>query len=396
MTDVIFHLDGPCNLTCSYCITGAAPSFPARPLPPRLAEEWLEFVAGLPGERVVRFNGAGEPTLVPGFWDLVEGMAKLARVVLYTNLTFPLERLFAALPPERCAFVLVSLHAHWEQRPDELRRRWGALRDRSYPVWVHYMVDDARVEGARRAQSLGLDPFFLSPVQSRGAPELPRDLAPATRAFLGSELRDLHHQLLLRNRRVVFVGEDCSAGATRLVVRGDRVYRCYNSDRCLGTVRDYQLDDAATPCDALDAWCACLPDQASSTMGCFCQGEPRLCIDRAGMEIALDERRARRPAAIAAARALTRAWGERLRRAAETLPRPRRLVTIGIEAGPLRALLGDAIDDDGDAVLIACSGWTREAGERLAASMSPHPVVLLHDVPRRLDGDGLDDLEIPA
>ncbi|MCC6156529.1 MAG: radical SAM protein [Deltaproteobacteria bacterium] len=73
------YLTVACNYSCFYCTNA---------LPPRKlisAERWIEVLNRLPGDELI-FTG-GEPTLHPGFTDIVNGV-KQAKIRMYTNMSW--------------------------------------------------------------------------------------------------------------------------------------------------------------------------------------------------------------------------------------------------------------------------------------------------------------------
>ena len=247
-----------CNYKCPYCV-----------LPPvvkhRGVEEWVaafERIRFLHGSCYINLSG-GEPSIYPGFYELVQKLSRHHIVDLCTNLSWPVEKLIPALSPEN---LLLSPTFHPTQVPfekflDGLRfaRPYVTRRDPSGRPSVNFVCDPPQMDRMSEYRDrLGQAGFSLLPlplmVDGRlSSSKEEKSLIAAASPFQGSENSRLDFQLGRQSPR----GRLCGAGAIYALVRGDGgVDRCSRyKGGALGNFfsKDFLLWEGPTPC-AQD-WC---------------------------------------------------------------------------------------------------------------------------------------------
>ncbi len=247
-----------CNYQCSYC--GLPPVVKHRGV-----EEWVaafERVRSRHGSSHINLSG-GEPSIYPGFYELVRALVRHHVVDLCTNLSWPVEKLIPALSPGR---LLISPTFHptqvgFDDFLERLRfvRPYVTRRDPSGRPSVNFVCDPPQMgrmaEHRERLERAGFSLLPL-PLMVEGAlsntdeeKESITDASP----FHGAADPRLDFQLGLQSPR----GRLCGAGAIYALVRGDG-----NVDRCsrykggaLGNFfsEDFRLGDGPTPCS--QDWC---------------------------------------------------------------------------------------------------------------------------------------------
>lgn len=107
------YLTYDCNMTCTYCLNHYHQLICPRPMTTQL---WIHALKRLPATIELPITlGGGEPTLYPGFYDIVQALPN-GTLDLLTNGTFDAEEFMSKVPPERFnrgakyASIRVSLH----------------------------------------------------------------------------------------------------------------------------------------------------------------------------------------------------------------------------------------------------------------------------------------------
>jgi len=292
--DLTLMLRAPCNYQCYYCCARGVPKNRFTRLTRESIAQYLALIDSFDAPlKIMRVNSYGEPSLLPGIWDLLGALATRGFVMLATNLSFPLEKIMQALPAASTWLLLTSLHPETEEHLGEFLRKCQLLVSSGYPVAVHTMVDDTKlahteqqVEYMRR---VGLD-CFVSPVQGRdGDRRFPYDLGEDTKLYLQERIDELHPQLLLRHRNLAFTGLRCGAGYSRFVVRDSCICPCMNSDRLLGWLDgEFRPFSEPMPCAAFHAESQCLPDEFLVRSRCYCMGDHRLPVGRGALAVDIE------------------------------------------------------------------------------------------------------------
>lgn len=127
-----------CNYKCPYCVVSGG----RREVRPWLVNErpiadWIaawDRVAGLYGPAWIRLTG-GEPTRLPGFWELIGAMTRRHSVSFDTNMSWSRGevRRFMALVPKDKTTVDVSLHPT-EGDMDEVLAKCVILKEGGYKL----------------------------------------------------------------------------------------------------------------------------------------------------------------------------------------------------------------------------------------------------------------------
>lgn len=292
--DITIMLDfTPCNYRCFYC---CAEGVNKKVLNLKnVSESYLRFIDSFDApEKNVRLNAYGELSLIPGIWEFLSEVARRAKVMLATNLTFDPQKLYSSIPPESALFLLTSMHPETEESLDLFVAKCQELLARGYEVVVHYIVDNDRIEEAKRYTELMKRweiPFFVSPMQGRVREKsYPTDFTKETEAYLGDTLEELHPQLFVRYHQLAFTGLTCRAGYDMFCVRGHAITACMNSDELLGWVDGpFHPLPASAPCRATHANSQCLPDAFSKSCRSYCMGNHRIETSVASLQPHLDE-----------------------------------------------------------------------------------------------------------
>lgn len=256
-----------CNYRCGYC-TVHDETAPFLELGvPAWAEVW-ERVFRLYGCCQVRFSG-GEPTLYPGFMDLVRMLLQMHTVDLTTNLSFDAQEWLRKVPAEGVA-VSGSLHPE-SVRPEEFLAKLEAIRDRGNRLVSACMVaypPHLGMLGSTRElfESRGVL-FKIIPFNGvyRGL-RYPEAYTEAERRLLGEQVEKSPDPLArtLNRQWQEFGGESpggalCHMGEMYAKIHCDGLVRrcCHKETETLGLITDpgLRLYDEARPCPA--ARCAC-------------------------------------------------------------------------------------------------------------------------------------------
>lgn len=155
-----------CNLRCSYCINrfGSLEGDKEKHLS---ASQWVSALnriaarADLP----VTLQG-GEPSLHPGFFQILRDVDPSIPVDILTNLTFDIDRLIREVPPSRLrrnapyASIRVSYHPE-TMALEALTQRVLRLQDAGYSIGIwgvlHPTQEEVILRARDRCLSLGID-----------------------------------------------------------------------------------------------------------------------------------------------------------------------------------------------------------------------------------------------
>lgn len=248
-----------CNYSCPYCV-----------LPPvvkhRTAQEWAAAFKRMKdrhGTCYIYMSG-GEPSIAPGFFDIVEALCEMHVVDLCTNLSWDVTRLIPRLPPDRFK-VSATFHptqvgfeeflekAVWAR--DYLPQRFPPKRSIYFVAYPPQM--DRMEEYRRRLDARGLVlvplPLMEGDQQAPANSEDEKRLIAAASPNKGTADRKLEFQL----QQLKPEGRLCRAGHKYAMIRGDgSVDRCTrHDDRQLGNFFDenFRLFDAPKVCHK--EWC---------------------------------------------------------------------------------------------------------------------------------------------
>ncbi|OGS41669.1 MAG: hypothetical protein A2506_06575 [Elusimicrobia bacterium RIFOXYD12_FULL_66_9] len=264
-----------CNYRCPYCaVSGQRREIQPWLVNERPVAEWIaawDRIADLYGPAWIRLTG-GEPTRLPGFWDLLGAMTRRHSVSFDTNMSWSRDeiRRFMALVPRDRTTVDVSLHPT-EVDMEEVLIKSVMLKERGYKLIARLVGYPPLLEQAPRLRSLfesaGLR-FIINPYQGEfEGRQFPKDYTAAERALvqganstLDTSRADDREQVeiaahILRMHVESPRGRLCRSGHIYARVMHDgAVYRCqpYESRgwEKLGSLfdLDFGLRPAPTPC----------------------------------------------------------------------------------------------------------------------------------------------------
>ena len=246
-----------CNYRCPYCRL-------SEPVPDRTVSEWLAAWSRINrryGQCHIFISG-GEPSVFPGFYDLVRGLAKIHFVDICTNLSWDVDRLVPELSPERMR-ISATFHptqVKFETFLEKAVRVKDYLPERFSPkksvYFVMYSQQTDRLEEYRSGfDQYGLVliplPLMINDTLANREEEK-KDIAES------SPNKDaLDHKLDYQLQTRLPRGKLCRAGHYYAFIRGDAsVERCTRyKDRQLGDFfsDSFALWDAPKICE-LD-WC---------------------------------------------------------------------------------------------------------------------------------------------
>jgi MoaA/NifB/PqqE/SkfB family radical SAM enzyme len=246
-----------CNYRCPYC------ALPA-PVPHRPVKEWLrawERVHRLYGRSTIYMSG-GEPSVYPGFYDLVRGLAGMHKVDVCTNLSWDVARLLPELSPEQIT-ISATFHptqvesaeflAKAERVKDYLPKRWppkGSVYFVAHPGQMGRMAEYA---AAMEERGLVLVPLPLMVAGEPGNSEEEKKAIAEASPNKGFGDGKLEYQLKTLSPE----GRLCRAGQRYAHIRGDGgVSRCTrHEDRALGDFFSEGFRLRGEPERCSQAWC---------------------------------------------------------------------------------------------------------------------------------------------
>ncbi len=235
-----------CNLRCSYCINwfrdpraGGAGMMDGA--------DWargLNRILSRP-DRPITLQG-GEPSLHPGFYDLLAHLREDITIDLLTNLQFDVEEFMARVPPGRIrrdapyASIRVSYHPETMDL-DETRGKVLRLLERGYSVGIWAVRHPGQIKeiesAAARCGADGIDFRFKD--------------------FLGEYQGCLHGQYKYPEAVSGTVGPPVTCRTSELLIApSGHVYRChsdlYASRTPIGHLLDeaFDVQDIFRPCEA--------------------------------------------------------------------------------------------------------------------------------------------------
>jgi len=158
-----------CPYHCSYCINEFASSRKHPPIMP--AEDWISALSRLQnlqrshGVVPVTFQG-GEPSVHPGFYDIINSLDRQIRIDILTNLSFDVDEMIALVDPQRLrrdapyASIRVSYHPDQVQL-DELLAKTHKLQDAGFSIGLFGVLHpdqfDIIMSAQQRATDEGID-----------------------------------------------------------------------------------------------------------------------------------------------------------------------------------------------------------------------------------------------
>ncbi len=246
-----------CNYHCPYCV-----------LPPvlrhRPVSEWITA-----WERIYRKHGrcyiymsGGEPSIFPGFYDLVKAVVSMHTVDLCTNLSWEVERLIPSLDPEhfRVSATFHPTQVSFEEflpkavyARDYLPQRWPPKRS------VYFVADPAQMGRFERYRDrMERDGLVLVPLPLMVDGRLANSEEEKARIEeLSPNKSSVDKKLEYQLKALSPAGKLCHAGQRYAHIRGDgKVDRCTRyEDRQLGDffAEDFSLWPEPRTC--AQEWC---------------------------------------------------------------------------------------------------------------------------------------------
>ena len=246
-----------CNYRCPYCERHAATA-------PRTVEEWLrawERISRRYGRCTIYMSG-GEPSVYPGFHELVRALVRMHTVDICTNLSWEVERLVPEVGPEHLRISATFHPTQVEFEPflakaeivkEYLPQRWPPRR--SVYLVAHPAQMDRMAEYSARFGKRG---FVLVPLplMVRGDIANSEEEKQAI-ARLSPNKESDDRKLDFQLKTLSPAGRLCRAGQRYAHIRGDgKVDRCSrHEDRRLGDFfsEGFALRDEPSRCG--QEWC---------------------------------------------------------------------------------------------------------------------------------------------
>lgn len=246
-----------CNYACPYCVLPPATKH-------RSVSEWTrawERMHRKYGQCYIYMSG-GEPSIYPGFYELVERISAMHVVDLCTNLSFDVERLVLKLSPDRFK-ISATFHptqvSFSEFLPravlarEHLPQRFPPKRSIYYVADPEQMKDMPEYASKLEANGLILVPLPLMVGHDIANDESEKDLIASLSPNKGFSDDKLEFQL----KRLSPAGRLCHAGQRYAHIRGDgRVDRCTRyEDRQLGDFFSEDFELFPEPRACRQEWC---------------------------------------------------------------------------------------------------------------------------------------------
>jgi len=203
---------------------------------------WLDFARSFEDETLWDLTG-GEPTLSPGFTEIVEGIPSHHKVAVTTNLSYPVKRIRQLFSHGPFAHVTCSFHPSEHVDLGDFISKMYVLRDLVKHVSVNYVAipgqleEIAAIAEAFHAHNI---PFHVDPYRGPKYTFSERD-----HYLLGRFLSD---RPFSQNRPPPL----CPAGFRYFVCRSDgNVYRCsagmFAQQACLGNIVEQTFSRLSKP-----------------------------------------------------------------------------------------------------------------------------------------------------
>lgn len=135
---ITWLINNKCNYRCGYCLNGFEEPPAFKILSP---EEWFSIwkeVYDIYGTVSMQVTG-GEPTLYPGFFEIIRGISTMHNVELQTNLSWEPRELIGKVPAEHISRIGGSFHPEFAKF-DVFLEKIAALRDAGFRVEVNYVA----------------------------------------------------------------------------------------------------------------------------------------------------------------------------------------------------------------------------------------------------------------
>ena len=250
---VVWYSTMKCNNRCPYCLAFQVDD-PMIKVPFREWREWADVWNRFEGELLLDITG-GEPFLVPGMVDLINGLNDSIKVAVTTNTRCDLTRFVQEVSPEKCISVTASLHPSAPANTEQFLGKILLLKNRGFRVIVNFVA---------YPEQLWMIPWFKEQVEGCGVPFHvdPYGPGPKRPYTLSSEEEAFLRRYVGADRSDFFNHEPvlycCSGGMNFLSVLPDgSAYTCvtkrYVKENFVGNVFDeaFRLFEKPIRCKAV-------------------------------------------------------------------------------------------------------------------------------------------------
>ncbi|MCX5796128.1 MAG: radical SAM protein [Elusimicrobia bacterium] len=246
-----------CGYSCPYCVLPPAGK-------PRPVGDWLAAWQRMRQRygRCYIYMSGGEPSVYPGFYDLVKALAALHTVDLCTNLAWQVERLVPGLSPD--VFKISATFHPTQVSFEDFLAKAVAVRDYLPQRWppkrsVYFVADPKQMDRMPEYQARFAEHgLILVPLPLMSGQHLGNDEGEKRAIAEISPNKDTSDQKLgFQLQELTPKGKLCRAGQRYALIRGDgMVDRCTrHEDRALGDffAPDFALWPEPRPC--MQEWC---------------------------------------------------------------------------------------------------------------------------------------------
>ncbi len=237
-----------CNLSCDYCINYKDLKSPRNEITRAslIAKEWIDAINRIQINREdlpVTFQG-GEPTIHPGFYEIVNGIRDNIKLDLLTNLMFEVDEFIKNIPPSKftreAKYAAIRASYHPGQNDiEEIIKKILRLADAGFYVGLYSVMTPENAEHIRdiqgRCKKLGID--FR------------------TKEYLGYDGKKWHGTYKYPLAVSEEINKFCECKTTELIVGpAGNIYRChsdlYSKRQPIGHILDenFQIEDIYRPC----------------------------------------------------------------------------------------------------------------------------------------------------
>jgi len=158
-----------CPYRCSYCINQFDSPRSSHPTMP--AADWINALQRLtnldrPDGRIPVTLQGGEPSVHPGFYDIINQLSPQIKIDILTNLSFDASEMISRVDPQRlrrdAPYASIRVSYHPEQASlDELLAKVHQLQNAGFSIGVYGVMHPAQSDiilaACRRARNEGID-----------------------------------------------------------------------------------------------------------------------------------------------------------------------------------------------------------------------------------------------
>lgn len=232
-----------CNLKCSYCINHISGFHNKRTH--LSTQDWIQSLnrLRLRSDLPLTLQG-GEPSVHPGFFEIIKGLKPELKIDILTNLQFSPHDLIRNVSPDRLdraspyPSIRVSYHPETMQLSDTLEKATILIKE-GYSLGVYSVDHPDYKEEIQKAQDMSLE---------LGIPFKRKEL-------LGEFNGKVYGSYLYEGAVASKTLKNCECKTSELLISPEgNVFRChhdlYNSKGPVGSMTDthYQIEDIFRPC----------------------------------------------------------------------------------------------------------------------------------------------------